>query len=253
MKFLSSWRSGSTLRLATRVDCKLNLPVNCRFASILDCRLDLPLEVKPRKAWGLRGEDGLLPLGCRHPCHSLQATLSSLAMVLAASGGVGTCEFLRSQSSQHTPHMCQFLQRTRPRRVGRTAPVRIKQVCSPSRRERDGRCASYRTLTREEPPEAATMGKVFLFFGTPPPPPPPPPPFGALPPTGRRLATRSAIAAGRIGPVYRPPSSSTRIGSREKGTLDPGASSTYDADATTHLLRYWIHRRDTSKRSVVDR
>ena len=155
---LSSRRSGSTLRLATLVACKLNLRVNCRFASTPDRRLDLPCEVKPSKAWGLGGEDGLPPLGCRHPCHSPRATLSSPAMVFAASGGVGTCEFLRLQSSQHTPHMCQFLQRTWPRRVGRTAPVRIDRVCSPSRRDREGRCASYRTLTRVDPPEAATMG-----------------------------------------------------------------------------------------------
>ena len=123
---LSSRRVGYTLQLATRVARKLNLPVNCRFASIPDRRLDLPCEVKPSKAWGLGGQDGLLQLGCRHPSHSPQATLSSSAMVFAASGGVGMWEFLRSQSSHHTPHMCQFLQRTWPRRVGRNAPVRIE-------------------------------------------------------------------------------------------------------------------------------
>ena len=133
---LSSRRSSSTLRLATRVLGKLNLPVNCRFVSTPDRRMDLPCEVKPSKAWGLGGEDGLPPLGCRQPCHSPRATLSSPAMVFAASGGFGTCEFLRLQSSQHRPHMCQFLQRTWPRRVGRTAPARIAQVCSPSRRDR---------------------------------------------------------------------------------------------------------------------
>ena len=90
---LSSRRSGSTLRLATRVACKLNLRVNCRFTSTPNRRLDLPCEVKPSKAWGLGGEDGLPPLGCRHPCHSPQATLSSSAIVFAASGRVGTCEF----------------------------------------------------------------------------------------------------------------------------------------------------------------
>ena len=139
---LLGWINSSTLRLATRVLGKLNLPVNCRFTSNPYCRLDLPCEVNPSKAWGLGGEDGLPPLGCRHPCHSLRATLSSSAMVFAASGGVGTCEFLRSQSFQHTPHMCQFLQRTWPCRGGRTAPVRIDRVCYPSQRDREGRCAS---------------------------------------------------------------------------------------------------------------
>ena len=63
-------------------------------------------------------------------------------MVFAASGGVGTCEFLRSQSYQHTPHMCQFLQITWPRRVRRTALVRMDPEFSPSQRDREGRCAS---------------------------------------------------------------------------------------------------------------
>ena len=84
---LSSRGVGSTLQLATQVARKFNLPVNCSFASTLDRRLDLPFEVKPSKAWGLGGEDGLPPLGCRHPCHSLRATLSSSPMVFAASGG----------------------------------------------------------------------------------------------------------------------------------------------------------------------
>ena len=69
-RVLSSRRSGSTLRLATRVVCKLNLRVNYRFASTSDRRLDLTCEVNPSKAWGLGGGDGLLPLGFRHPCHS---------------------------------------------------------------------------------------------------------------------------------------------------------------------------------------
>ena len=126
------WGSVTKLRLATRGLGKINLPVNCHFASTPDCWLDLPFEVKPSKAWGLGGGDGLPSLGCRHPCHSPRATLSSPAMVFAASGGVGTCEFLRSQSSQHTPHMCQFLQRTWPCRVGRTAPDRMDRKFSPS-------------------------------------------------------------------------------------------------------------------------
>ena len=126
------WRSSSTLRLATRVLGKLDLPFNCRFASTSNRRLHLPLEVKPSKAWGLGGEDGLTPLGRRHPCHPPRATVSSSAMVFASSGGIGTCKFLRSQSSHNTLHMCQFLQRTWPRRVGRTASVRIDRVYSPS-------------------------------------------------------------------------------------------------------------------------
>ena len=103
---LLGWRSSSTLRLATLVSYKLNLLVNCRFASTSDRLLDLTLEVKTSKAWGLGGKDGLPPLGCRHPCHPPLATLSSSAMVVAASGGMGTCKFLCSQSSQHTPHIC---------------------------------------------------------------------------------------------------------------------------------------------------
>ena len=90
---LSSRRSGSTLRLATRVLGKLDLPFNCRFASIPDRRLDLTLEVKPIKAWGLGWEDGLPPLGYRHPCHSPRATFSSSEMVFSTSGGVGMCNF----------------------------------------------------------------------------------------------------------------------------------------------------------------
>ena len=66
---LLGWGSRSTLRLATRASCKLDLLVNCCFASTPDRQLDLHLEVKTRKAWGLGGEDGLPPLGCRHPCH----------------------------------------------------------------------------------------------------------------------------------------------------------------------------------------
>ena len=203
MIVLCCWVSSSTLRLATRVLGKINLPVNCRFASTPDRRLDLPCEVKPSKAWGLGGEDGLPPLGCRHPCHSPRATLSSPAMVFAASGGVGTCEFLRSQSSQHTPHMCQFLQITWARRAGRTAPVRMNCEFSRSRRDWEGRCTSKRTLTRANPPVAAIMGNVLLLC-TPAPPlllPLPPPPFGALPLAGRLPVAKSASEAGRMGVV----------------------------------------------------
>ena len=151
-------------------------------------------------------------------------------MVVAAPVGVGTCEFLRSHSSQHTPHICQFLQRTWLCRVGRTSPVRMDREFSPSRRDREGRCASYRALTCVDPPVAATMGKGFL--GT------PPPPSGELPPAGRLPAMRLASEALRMGPMYYLPSRSTIIGSREKGTLDPGASSTSEADASMHLLKY---------------
>ena len=42
--------SNSTLRLATLVACKLNLPFNCHFASTPDHRLDLPLEVNTNKS-----------------------------------------------------------------------------------------------------------------------------------------------------------------------------------------------------------
>ena len=52
---LLGWRSSSTLRFATRVLGKLDLPFNCRFTSTPDRRLDLPCEVKPSKAWGLGG------------------------------------------------------------------------------------------------------------------------------------------------------------------------------------------------------
>ena len=38
-----------------------------------------------------------------------------------------------------------------------------------------------------------------------------------------------------------------------KVTLSPGASATPEADAATHLFRYWIHHRDISNRSVVAR
>ena len=66
----SSWRSSFKLRLATRVLGQIDLLFNCRFASTPDHLLDLPCEVKPSMAWGLGGEDGLPPLGSRHPCHS---------------------------------------------------------------------------------------------------------------------------------------------------------------------------------------
>ena len=77
--------------------------------------------------------------------------------------------------------------------------MRIDHELSPSRKDREGRCASYRTLTHADPPVAATMGKDFL--DTPSPLPPPPPPFGALPPAGRLPATRSASEAGRMSPM----------------------------------------------------
>ena len=32
----------------------------------------------------------------------------------------------------------------------------------------------------------------------------------------------------------------------EKGTLPPGASTTFEANAVTHLLSYCLHRHDTS-------
>ena len=60
---LISWGSSPTLRLATRVSGKINLPVNCRFASTPDRGLDLPFEVNPRKAWGV-GE-GVRPAAAR--------------------------------------------------------------------------------------------------------------------------------------------------------------------------------------------
>ena len=54
--------------------------------------------------------------------------------------------------------------------------MRMDREFSPSRRDREGRCASYRALTCVDPPVAATMGKGFL--GT------PLPPSGELPPAG---------------------------------------------------------------------
>ena len=38
-----------------------------------------------------------------------------------------------------------------------------------------------------------------------------------------------------------------------KGDTGSSASFTSDADAATHLLSYWLHRRETSNRSVVAR
>ena len=95
----------------------------------------------------------------------------------------------------------------------------------------------------------ATLGEGFLF----PLPLPPSPLFGALPPAGRLSAMSSFSETGGIGSMQRPPYSSTSIGLREKGTLAPGASTTSEADAATHLFRYWNQRHDTSNRSAVAR
>ena len=102
---LSSWRCSSTLRLATLVAYKLNLPVNFRFASTPDRRLDLLFEVKPSKAWGLGEGDGLSSLGCRRPCHPPRSTLSRSAMVVSASGGWGRARFY-ARRPPSTPHTC---------------------------------------------------------------------------------------------------------------------------------------------------
>ena len=92
---------------------------------------------------------------------------------------------------------------------------------------------------------ATTFGKDVLDLLTPPSPSllsllPPPmlplmTPLGALLPAGHLPGTKTASEAGRIGPRYHIPSSSTRIGSREKGELFPGASSTSEADTATPI------------------
>ena len=112
-----------------------------------------------------------------------------------------------------------------------------------------GQGGQVRFITRPHPcrsPRGVHLGQRFLFPPTLPPSPPPLPILGALPTADRLPATRSARDIGRSGPMYQPPSISTRIGSTEKGTLAPGTSTTSEADAATHLVRYWIHRCDTS-------
>ena len=92
-------------------------------------------------------------------------------------------------------------------------------------------------------PRSSHLGRGFLVLPSPPPLPPPPPLLGASPPDDRLPVTRSAIETGRIWLMLRPPSRSTRISSREKGMMAPGASTTLEADAARHILSYWLHRR----------
>ena len=98
---LLGWGSSSTILLDTRVLGKSDLPVNCHFSSTFDRQLELTLEVKPREAWGLWGEDGLTPLGCRYPFNSPLSTLSSPEIVVATSGGVGACRTPRANTSSY--------------------------------------------------------------------------------------------------------------------------------------------------------
>ena len=84
----------------------------------------------------------MLPLGSRHPWHPPRGALNSLVMVVATPRGIGTCEFLRSQPSQHTPHKCQFLQIMWTCRVWMTVPAMRVHELSPYRRDRAVRCTS---------------------------------------------------------------------------------------------------------------
>ena len=108
------------------------LTLICCFVVQPDSRLYLPVEVSERSDWGFLGDDGLPLLGCRHACHSPRAALSSSAVVVATSGGVGICKCFHLQSSQKDPHKCQFLQRTAPCRFGRTVFTRMEREISPS-------------------------------------------------------------------------------------------------------------------------
>ena len=87
-------------------------------------------------------------------------------------------------------------------------------------------------------PHGTHLGCWFLF-------PPPPPLLGAplladyLPTTGL------AREIGRIRSMYLPNSRSTSIGLRDKGELDPSASTTSKSNTATHLLSYWLYLRDT--------
>ena len=103
------------------VSDKIISPVKCHFASAPDCQLNSPFEVKVSLAFFVGGGGyRLLLLGCRHPCHPPQATIINPAIVVTTPGWVVTCKFLCLNSSQHTPHKCQFFQITCLFRVGRT-------------------------------------------------------------------------------------------------------------------------------------
>ena len=68
----------------------------CRFAIQPGSQLQLPRWVSVVSDWGFWGEDGLLPLGCRHARHSPWSALSSTAMVVTTYVGVGMCKRFRS-------------------------------------------------------------------------------------------------------------------------------------------------------------
>ena len=114
----------------------------CRFSVQLNSQVHLLILVSARSDWGFWGEDGMPPLGYRHACNSPYDALSTPATVVANSGGLGMCERFHLKSSQHTPHKCQFFQRTAPCRVGRTVPARMEREFYPYQRDRTGRCAS---------------------------------------------------------------------------------------------------------------
>ena len=135
------WSSSSTLRSATQVLGQINLRVNCRSTSTTDCLLVLHFEVRNSKAWGLGG--GIRPAETRLQASLSfpQTTLSSPEIVVATSWGVGTCKFLRSQSSHHPPPKIPVLANNmavqggeeRPRQNGlQVLPIpkgQVRQVC----------------------------------------------------------------------------------------------------------------------------
>ena len=63
---------------------------------------------------------------------------------------MGTCKFLCLQSSQNSPHRCQFLRKKWPWTVVSNAPARMVKVYT-CQRNRAGRCDSYCTITLAAP------------------------------------------------------------------------------------------------------
>ena len=172
---------------------------NCLcFTITADCRTHLPLKVKLGEAWGLRGEDGLLPLGCSQSSHPPRDVFSSPVMVAATSGWAGTCKFLRSQSSQHKPKRCQFYKEHGRVVLGR--PPTLEGSASYPHTKGTGRagaCCSA-SVPSLHPPESPALSPLRPAFPPFLPPPPLPLPLMPTPPVCIDVR-RFTICSGRIG------------------------------------------------------
>ena len=151
------------------------------------------------------GEDGLLTLGCMHPCHSPQSTLSSLAMVVATPGVGWGCASFYACSPPRTPQTSEssYKKNGRAGYGGLSLPGGYVSSLHP---EGTGQAGASRSAPA---PSRPPCGGGFIFLAVVLLPPPPLP---------LALETRSLRAVGGIGPTYCPPSRSSRIGSSEKGT-----------------------------------